>query len=321
MTYTLEQLRGLVAVAEELHFGRAAARLRMTQPPLSRQIQKLEAAVGVRLLDRDKQRVALTPAGEAFLVEARRILAIAEAAPDLARRIHSGSRGVVRLGFTAASTFGTLGRILNRLEQSLPEVRIELFEMVTREQIDALAGEDIDLGLARPPFDSELFDSRLIQQEALLLAVTAGHRLAGLDRPARADDLTGEPLIFHSQRKARYFHDLMVSMVPLAQERVVHSVSQILTMLWLVSAGRGVAFVPASATLLRIPQVEFVPLATHVPRPVELHLLWPRQSRNPALAQVLAALEDLEPREHPSGPVVSPRAGEETDTEEVSHNA
>ncbi|KKD07758.1 LysR family transcriptional regulator [Streptomyces sp. WM6386] len=295
MGYTLEQLRGLVAVAEELHFGRAAARLRITQPPLSRQIQKLEAAVGVQLLDRDNRRVELTPAGEAFLVEARRILAMAEAAPHLALRIHSGSRGVVRLGFTAASTFGTLGRILNRLEQQLPQVRIELFEMVTREQVAALSGEDLDLGLARPPFDSELFASRLLQREALLLAVPAEHRLAGLDRPVGAEDLTGEPLIFHSQQKARYFYDLMVSLVPLAQERVVHSVSQVLTMLWLVSADRGIAFVPASATLLGIPNVTFVPVATRVPEPVELHLLWPRHSRNPALARVLLALEDISP--------------------------
>ncbi|MDX3636973.1 LysR family transcriptional regulator [Streptomyces europaeiscabiei] len=295
MGYTLEQLRGLVAVAEELHFGRAAARLRMTQPPLSRQIQKLEAAIGVQLLERDNRHVELTPAGEAFLVEARRILAIAEAAPNLAQRIHSGSRGVVRLGFTAASTFGTLGHLLNRLEQQLPDVRIELYEMVTREQIAALASEDLHLGLARPPFDSELFDSRLLHREALLLAVPAEHRLVDLDRPVGADDLTGEPLIFHSQQKARYFYDLMVSMVPLAQERVVHSVSQVLTMLWLVSANRGVAFVPASAMLLRIPNVAFVPLATHIPEPVELHLLWPRHSRNPALARALIALEDISP--------------------------
>ncbi|MDX3617869.1 LysR family transcriptional regulator [Streptomyces europaeiscabiei] len=295
MGYTLEQLRGLVAVAEELHFGRAAARLRMTQPPLSRQIQKLEAAIGVQLLERDNRHVELTPAGEAFLVEARRILAIAEAAPNLAQRIHSGSRGVVRLGFTAASTFGTLGHLLNRLEQQLPDVRIELYEMVTREQIAALASEDLHLGLARPPFDSELFDSRLLHREALLLAVPAEHRLVDLDRPVGAEDLTGEPLIFHSQQKARYFYDLMVSMVPLAQERVVHSVSQVLTMLWLVSANRGVAFVPASAMLLRIPNVAFVPLATHIPEPVELHLLWPRHSRNPALARALIALEDISP--------------------------
>jgi DNA-binding transcriptional LysR family regulator len=293
MAYTLEQLRGLVAVAEELHFGRAAARLRMTQPPLSRQIQKLEAAIGAQLLDRDNRRVALTPAGEAFLHEARRILAIAEAAPDLAQRVAAGTRGVVRIGFTAASTFGILGRLINELERELPEVRIELSEMVTREQVAALAAEDLDLGLARPPFDADLFDSRPLHREALLLAVPARHRLTRLDRPADPADLTTEPLIFHSHQKAQYFYDLVVSMVPLAQERIVHSVSQILTMLWLVSAGRGIAFVPASAARLGIPNVAFVPLATPVPEPVELHLLWPRQSRNPALARTLAALDAL----------------------------
>ena len=293
MAYTLEQLRGLVAVAEELHFGRAAARLRMTQPPLSRQIQKLETAIGVLLLERDNRRVALTPAGEAFLREARRILAIAEAAPDLAQRVSSGTRGLVRIGFTAASTFGILGRLLNELERELPEVRIELSEMVTREQISALATEDLDLGMGRPPFDPDLFDSRLLHREALLLAVPFGHRLADLDRPATPGDLTGESLIFHSQQQARYFYDLVVRMVPLAQERVVHSVSQILTMLWLVSAGRGIAFVPASATLTGIPNVSFVQLNTPIPEPVELHLLWPRQSHNPALARALTVLERL----------------------------
>ena len=293
MTYTLEQLRGLVAVAEELHFGRAAARLRMTQPPLSRQIQKLEAAIGVRLLDRDNRRVALTPAGEAFLREARRVLAIAEAAPDLAQRVSLGTSGVVRVGFTAASTFGILGRLLDDLERELPEVRVELFEMVTREQVAAIAGDDLDLGLARPPFDPDLFDSRLLHREALLLAVPAGHRLTGLGRPAVPADLATEPLIFHSQQKARYFYDLVVSMVPLAQERVVQSVSQILTMLWLVAAGRGIAFVPASATLLGIPGVAFAPLATPIPEPVELHLLWPRHSQNPALSKVLSVLDAL----------------------------
>ncbi|MEV0622022.1 LysR family transcriptional regulator [Nonomuraea sp. NPDC050404] len=295
MMYTLEQLRGFVAVAEELHFGRAAMRLRMTQPPLSRQIRKLESVVGVQLLERDNRHVELTPAGEAFLTEARRILSIAEAASDLAQRVHFGARGLIRLGFTATAAFGVLGHMLNRLEDRLPDVQVELFEMVTREQVAALAGEDLDLGLARPPFDPELFDSLLLYREALLLAVPAGHRLTALGRPAQADDLAAEPLIFHSQQRARYFYDLVVSTVPLAQERVVHSVSQVLTMLWLVSAGRGIAFVPASATMNNIPGVEYVPLASHQPEPVELHLLWSRHSRNPALGRVLHALRNDHP--------------------------
>src|SRR3954463_13556979 len=112
---TLDQVRSFVAVAEELHFGRAADRLRMTQPPLSRQIQKLERAVGAQLLERDSRRVALTAAGEAVLGEARRMLALADAAPEVARRVSAGSSGLLRLGFTAASTFGVLGDLLNRI--------------------------------------------------------------------------------------------------------------------------------------------------------------------------------------------------------------
>jgi DNA-binding transcriptional LysR family regulator len=290
MAYTLEQLRGFVAVAEELHFGRAAARLKMTQPPLSRQIQKLERAVGAQLLVRDNRRVDLTAAGRVFLTEARRLLALADAAPDLARRVSSGTSGVVRIGFTAASTYGILGELLNELGRRLPDVDVDLVEMVTREQVAALANRDIDLGLARPPFDRDTFDSRLLHREPMLVAAPTGHRLLGLDRDATADDVVGDPVVMHSPTKARYFYDLVAGVVPIPQEDVVHTVSQVLTMLWLVAAGRGIAFVPASATRLRIEGVGFVRLATPVPEPAELHLLWARESANPALRRVLDVL-------------------------------
>ncbi len=290
MAFTLEQLRGFVAVADELHFGRAAARLKMTQPPLSRQIQKLERVVGAQLLERDNRRVALTAAGQVFLAEARRLLTLADTAPELARRVSSGSRGLVRIGFTAASTYGTLGRLLNEVGRGLPDIDLDLQEMVTREQIAALLDEEIDLGLARPPFDAETFGSRLLLREALLVAVPTGHRLQDLGRDVVAADLATEPVVMHSPTRARYFYDLVVSMVPVASENAVHTVSQVLTMLWLVAAGRGIAFVPASAARLPIEGVEFIPLETPVPDPVELHLLWARGSRNPALRRVLDLL-------------------------------
>ncbi|GAA5116654.1 LysR substrate-binding domain-containing protein [Pseudonocardia adelaidensis] len=291
MVYTLEQLRGFVAVADELHFGRAAARLKMTQPPLSRQIQKLERAVGAQLLVRDNRRVSLTAAGSVFLTEARRLLALAEAAPDLARRVSSGTSGVVRIGFTAASTYGVLGRLLNELGRRLPDVDVDLAEMVTREQVAALANREIDLGLARPPFDRDTFESRLLHREPMLVAAPAGHRLLALDRPATAADVEGEPVVMHSPTKARYFYDLIAGVVAIPQEDIVHSVSQVLTMLWLVEAGRGIAFVPASAARLPIAGVGFVRLATPVPEPAELHLLWVRESANPALWRVLDVLD------------------------------
>jgi DNA-binding transcriptional LysR family regulator len=294
MAYTLEQLRGFVAVADELHFGRAAARLKMTQPPLSRQVQKLERAVGVQLLVRDNRRVGLTAAGQVFLVEARRLLALADAAPEMARRVSSGSSGVVRIGFTAASTYGILGRLLNALARELPDVDLDLAEMVTREQVVGLTHAEIDLGLARPPFDAETFASRLLHREALYVAAPTGHPLLALGRDATAADLAGAPVVMHSPTRARYFYDLVAGIVPVPQENIVHTVSQVLTMLWLVAAERGIAFVPASARRLGIDGVGFVRLATPAPEPVELHLLWTRDSANPALWRALRVLAGVD---------------------------
>ncbi|GAA4612002.1 LysR substrate-binding domain-containing protein [Actinoallomurus liliacearum] len=291
--FSFEQLRGFVAVAEELHFGRAAERLNMTQPPLSRQVQKLERAIGVQLFERDNRRVELTTAGAAFLSEARRLLALADHAPDLARRISAGSAGTVRIGFTAGSTFAALSAVLRRIDETLPDIDVDLYEMVTREQIEALLGHELDIGLARPPFDREVFDSRPISREMLMVAAPAGHRLARLGRPVKPGDLDGEPLIMHTPDKAAYFYNLVVSLVPIMRENVVHSVSQILTMVWLVAAGRGIAFVPEAAARLGVEGVAYLPLSKPAGRPVELHLLWLKDSKNPALWQVLDRLEGL----------------------------
>ncbi len=288
--FSLDQLRGFVAVAEELHFGRAAERLLMTQPPLSRQIQKLERSVGVRLLDRDNRKVSLTPAGAAFLTEARRLLTLAEVAPDRARRIAAGSTGTVRIGFTAASTYGTLTRVLNAVATAAPDIDLDLYEMVTSEQVAGLQSGELDLGLARPPFDTEQFASRLLHTEPMVLAVPVGHWMTTLGRDVVADDLVQEPLVMHSPTKARYFYNLVVRMVPVGHQNVVHTVSQILTMIWLVAGRRGVAFVPESTQGLHIEGVTYLSLWGVTDQQAELHLLWSRDSDNPALQTVLDAL-------------------------------
>jgi DNA-binding transcriptional LysR family regulator len=282
------ELRYFVAVAEELHFGRAAERLHMTQPPLSRQIQKLERAVAARLLERDNRNVELTPAGTVFLDEARRLLAQADGALEHTRRVEAGSAGTVRIGFTAASAFGVLTRVLDHLGTTCPDIHLDLFEMVSREQIAGLLAGELDLGLARPPFDTTAFASRLLHSVGLLLAVPSGHRLAGPGAtPADVADVAGEPVILYSSGEARYFYDLVVRLVPGADANVVHRVSQVVTMVSLVAGGRGIAFVPASAARLGIPGVSLVPLAGLPPAPVELHTLWLREVRNPALRSVL----------------------------------
>lgn len=289
--FTFDQLAGFIAVAEELHFGRAAERLNMTQPPLSRQIQKLEKIVGAELLERDNRKVELTSAGRTFLDEARRLMALAERAPVTARRIASGKSGVLRIGFTAASGFSILGPLLEELSGIIPDVDIELQELVTGDQLAGLLTGELDMGLARPPFDRETFDSHLLYRESMMLAVPEHHPLARLGRSITADDFSEEPLIMHSPTQARYFYDLVVRMLPIRHANVVHTVSQILTMVSLVAANLGLAFVPHSATLLGIRGVEFLPLEGGDSEQVELHALWNRRITNPALSRLLRDLE------------------------------
>ena len=264
----------------------------MTQPPLSRQIQKLEKSIGTELLERDNRKVELTHAGTAFLEEAKRLMALATRAPLTARRIATGRSGVLRVGFTAASGFSILGPLLEEIAEILPDVDIDLQELVTGEQIQGLLTGELDMGLARPPFDREVFDSHLLYKEAMVLAVPTGHRLAGLSRPIDDADLRDEPLIMHSPTQAAYFYDLVIRMHDIQHGNVIHTVSQILTMVSLVAARRGVAFVPHSATLLAIKGVEFLPLAgSSNDDPVELHAIWNRKVANPALRRLLQDFE------------------------------
>ena len=296
---TLDQVRAFVAVAEELHYGRAAERLQMTQPPLSRQIQKLERTVGVMLLDRDNRRVALTEAGGAFLDEAYRLLALVESAGDVARRIDGGAAGTLRLGFTAVSAIGVLGPLLRELDGSLPGVDVILHERVTAAQADGIRRGELDLGLARPPFDTEELESRIVFREALCAAVPAGHRLAGFDRPLTPSDFDGVPVVSYNPVQSRYFHELTVRFLTNAHPRVEQQVHQILTAVLLVAAGRGCALVPASARSLGVEGVAYADLVDgggdpdgneEPGKPVELHAIWARGRRSPMLRRVLAQI-------------------------------
>jgi DNA-binding transcriptional LysR family regulator len=289
--FSLDQLSAFVAVAEELHFGRAAVRLNMTQPPLSRQVQKLEQTLGVRLLERDNRRVELTEAGRAFLTEARRLLALVETAGDLARRVDQGAAGTLRLGFTATSAIRTLGPLLRRLSEELPGVDVILHERATPGQLDGLLRGELDLGLGRPPFDTGVLDSRMVYREPLCAVVPGNHWLATLDRPLTPDDFAGEPVISYSPTHARYFHELTVRFLASACPRIEQRVQQILTVILLVAAGRGVALVPASARSLGVAGVTYCELG--VPgEPVELHAIWNRDSTNPVVHRVLTMLPE-----------------------------
>jgi DNA-binding transcriptional LysR family regulator len=296
MDVTLDQVRSFVAVAEELHFGRAAERLQMTQPPLSRQIQKLEKTIGAQLLERDNRRVVLTGAGEAFLDEAYRMLNLIEGAGDLARRVAAGAAGVVRLGFTAVSAISILGPLLRQLTAELPDVEVQLSERVTGAQVDGIRRGELDIGLARPPFDTALLQSKVVLREPLMAVVPASHPLARSAAPLTPADFEGQAVIGYHPQQSRYFHELTVRFLANAHPRIDQRVHQVLTAMLLVAADRGVALAPASAASLGVSGVAFVPLDhgggdtrfdQDPERPVELHAIWSREAVSPVVRRVL----------------------------------
>lgn len=287
--FELIQLRCFVAVAEELHFGRAAGRLNMTQPPLSRHIQVLERILKVELFHRNSRSVRLTAAGAAFRGEAMRIVEMAQSSIATARAAAEGHMGMVSLGFTAASGYSFLPRFISHLQAQVPGVRLLLKEMVSGEQIEALFSGQIDLGLLRPPVRrAELSSMKVLQEKFIICSHSS---VTATERPSRLADFDGLPVIMYAPDKARYFHDLLTGLFASAraEPRLVQHLAQIHSMLMLVSAGHGFALVPETSHRLHPEDVAFSELEDSDPL-VELHAAWRQNNENPALGVVLEML-------------------------------
>lgn len=287
--FELIQLRCFVTVADELHFGRAAARLNMTQPPLSRHIQVLERILKVELLHRSSRSVRLTAAGSAFLAEATRIVEMADSAINTARSAAQGQRGIVSLGFTAASGYAFLPSFMSQAQRAMEGVRFLLKEMVSSEQLEQLLTGRIDIGFLRPPIRREGIATLPVMRERFVVCSHAS--ISATDRPRRLADFDQLPLIMYAQDKARYFHDLLTGLLAQAkaEPQLVQHLAQIHSILMLVSAGHGFALVPESSVRLHPEDVVFSPLEDCDPI-VELHAAWREQNDNPALAVLLAQL-------------------------------
>lgn len=302
--FTLAQLGGYVAVAEELHFGRAAQRLHMTQPPLSRQIQALERELGVRLLDRSGQTVRMTPAGRVFLEDARRLLREAESVVRTVRHVPTGRFGTISVGFTAGSAPSVLGPLVVRLRRELPGVDVMLRELSSLELLDKLSGRVLDLGLLRPPVNRHELSSREILRESLVVAVPAGHHLAEHET-LRVEDLDGEEVIMPMPGESAYFYDLFVSLFYAAGISVRRSqyLSRMHTVMTFVRAGAGLGLLPESAVEFVAKDVEVRRLLTDEPQPARLEAAWRSENDNPVLGAVFDLLWSG------SGEAVSLRAG------------
>lgn len=282
--FEMSQLRCFVAAAEELHFNRAAERLNMTQPPLSRQIRLLEHHVGAQLFDRTSRKVRLTAAGRSFYPEASRLLRLAEQAAATARRFACGDVGTLSIGFTAATGYSLLPELVRLVRKLLPGVTLTLKEMVSSDQLEALANGQLDLGLMRPHASFVELDSIELLREGLVLAVPEidAADWAAVCTPA---DLQGKPFLQYSPYEARYFHNMVNKVVDHAGVglNVVEYVSQIHTMLALVQSGIGVALIPEAAMRLHFEGTTLRRFRTDPAKPVVTVCSFRRDNDNPSL--------------------------------------
>ena len=292
----LRHLRYFVAVAEELHFGRAAERLHIAQPPLSRQIRDLERDVGATLFERVPRGVELTAAGRAFLPEARLTLAQAERAQRTAQRAAAGEIGRLRLGFVEAATYsGILPDVLGFFRMHLPNIGLSLFEMTSLQQGEAFRDGRIDVGLLHsPPADAERWlRVETVYADPLVAAVPQAHAIAG--RPARARlslaDLAAESFVLFPRSVNAALYDDVIARCRSAgfSPRVVQEAVGWHTLVGLVAAGVGVAFVPRSLAELQRPGVAFRPVRA---LSVELatSAVWRQGERSPVRERFVTTL-------------------------------
>jgi DNA-binding transcriptional LysR family regulator len=249
----LRHLRYFVAVAEECHFGRAAHRLHIAQPPLSQQIKQLEAELGVRLLARSTRRVELTPAGAQYLDRARDILGRVDAAGEEAALVADGRIGRVALGFTGSATYELLPRLSRALRAELPGLRLDLRgEMLTPDQVAGLRTGALDVGILRPPVHDDGVEAHLLRREPLRAVLPDAHPLAG-DATVRLADLAEDPFIAYPSGARSVVHDAVAEACRAAGfELRATEVAETSTLVSFVAAGLGVALVPASVEHLRI---------------------------------------------------------------------
>lgn len=294
MNIELRQLRYFVAVAEENHFGRAAVRLHMTQPPLSQTIQSLEAVLGTPLFARTKRTVALTPAGAALLPEARRILQQAGALPDLARRAASGESGMLSLSFVSTADYSVLPPLLREFRERYPHAQIDLREATTDIQLEDLMHGRIDAGLLIPPLHDKAkaeLDYMTVLSEPLILAAPQGIKSLRGKSAVPLKIVADMPLIIFPRRIAPAFHDTILGCFRDAglTPRIGQEAIQMQTIVGLVSAGMGIALVPQSVSNLKRPGVEYK-LLTHKTATVETGLAWRRDNMSPVLRSFLELL-------------------------------
>lgn len=286
----LRHLHYFAAVAEALHFGRAAERLHMAQPPLSQAIRQLEAEMGLTLFARTTRKVTLTPAGSAFQEDVRRILEAIDDGVARAQRIGDGHAGVLRLAFTGTAAFEQLPRIAHIVKRELPEVHLDIrTDLLTPAQEEGLLGSQLDLGVLRPPVLDPLLATRTIACEPLVLVLPEDHPLAD-ERDLQLAHLRSEAFVAYAAPGSVVNAAVDRSCLAAGfRPRVEHRVEGTSVLLALVAGGLGVALVPASVQATSVRGAVFRPVAGV--EQVELAIAYRRDDGSALLRRLLDTLE------------------------------
>jgi DNA-binding transcriptional LysR family regulator len=287
----LRHLRYFIAVADELHFGRAAARVRVAQPAVSRQIRTLEQEIGLNLFERDRRRVVLTVAGAAFLQEARSILGHVERAVVTAHRAARGEIGLLRIGYVPAVVHTGLPEIVRAFRKRFSQVEVRLQEMNPAMQVEALLAERVDVGFVRGPIDEPELASTTVLKEPLVAVLPSGHRLGSHERLSVAM-LAKEPFVFQARSRGPGSHDHILAICRRAgfSPQIVQEGS-FTDLLSLVASGAGVAIVPTSLRAIRRAGVLFRPLRE---QPMtQLDMVWRKGAALPVLREFLEQVRRL----------------------------
>lgn len=286
----LRHLRYFLSLANELHFGRAANKLFIVQPALSKQIQELEKELGVKLLERSKRKVNLTPAGTYFRDEAQRILAQLEEVRNHLPMIERGEQGEIRLAYVGSCIHTFLPEILVALNQGYPAVQTYLSEMTTASQLEALQKGLLDVAFVRnPPFDAR-WDSRLMYRETFSLVLPIDHPI---DAPNfnNLQEFAQEKFILTTRQDGAAYHHQQLSICEDAGffPNIVHETVHGHTVLQLIEKKLGISFLPTSFSKVTTAAVKFIELKD-IPQQAEITALWERENPNPVLKIFLGLL-------------------------------
>ncbi|WP_270449998.1 LysR family transcriptional regulator [Kocuria marina] len=287
----LRQLNYFIAVAEERHFGRAAKRLHMAQPPLSQQIRQLEEQLGVKLLDRTTRRVDLTPAGQELLDRGRQIINEVETLKADVYQVGNGATGVLRVGFSGSATYSAMPRLVRHAKEQLPGVSLTLQgEMLTPAMEAGLRDHTLDAAILRPPVASQDIEYRIVGREKLVVAMPSDSPLAS-GRPVAANELQEQNFVSYPPESVVYRTVSEMCRRAGFQLRIAQVTHETSTMLSFVAAGGGIAVVPESVRALQLEGVLYTDLEDS---PVtEMAVAWRRDDRSALLANFLNLVMDV----------------------------